>query len=74
MVERRNVCRRCQFWIREKGKSHGDCHSEKFIDCSRSGMGDLEIDALGMADAEGYGTQFATGESFGCIHFEGAER
>lgn len=59
-----NVCMNCVHWVRHSPKSYGNCHNEKFV------VHIPDQDQLGFWHYDGTASGMATGEKFGCIHFE----
>lgn len=64
-----NICKNCKHWKRydfsEKHTYMGTCSSIKFVYKE-----DPSKDSLEYWDYEDYSAGFATGEDFGCIHWE----
>ena len=68
-----NTCQSCLYWKRFTDKyvlkykgNGGFCRSKKFVYTS----GKVPADGLALWDEEDVNADFATGESFGCIHWE----
>lgn len=71
------ICKNCRYWTRYMPESYevyrehfGTCHHERFLYGGVVGYHPDNSNSLYYWDFESYAAGFATGEDFGCVHWE----